>query len=209
MFTTDTGVSTLMLKEVAYKEIAYVKVQDVQPGGLRAHLEECVGFCRACGAERVFAAGHPELEAYPLHCAVVKMNLSLPEPVRADACLFPVTEATVSRWREVYNDRMGQVDNAATMTAFDEKEIVCSGGAYFIHDDGLLLGIGWIQGSEILAVASVQRGAGERVVKALLSIMDSDSVTLEVASTNHRAIALYERMGFLPVGERAKWYRLR
>lgn len=209
MFTTDTGVSTLVLKEVPYKDLAYVLIRDVQPGGLGAHLEACEGFCRMCGARRVYAAGHPQLEKYPLHCAIRTMRLPLTALPAPEASLFPVTQATVKRWREIYNDKMGPVDNAATMTAHDEQEIVSSGGAYFVHEDGKLLGIGWMRGSEILAVASAERGAGERVLRTLLTVADSDMVTLEVASTNERAIRLYERMGFVTVGERTRWYRIR
>ena len=73
MFDTDTGVSSLLLKEVPYKQVAYIRIQSVQPGGLSAHLKECVGFCRMCGAERILAQGHEELESYPLHCAVLTM----------------------------------------------------------------------------------------------------------------------------------------
>lgn len=209
MFTTDTGVSTLVLKEIPYKEIAYIKVQDVQPGGLREHIAECVSFCRMCGAEQVFATGHPDLEQWPLHCAVRKMNLSLEDMPEPDAGVFPVTEETVSPWRQIYNDRMRQIDNAATLTAFDEKELISSGGAYFVHENGELLGIGWIKGSELLALASAQPGAGERVLRNLLTAADSELVSLEVASTNHRAIRLYEKMGFITVEERSRWYRIR
>lgn len=209
MFTTDTGVSTLILKEVPYKEIAYIRVQDVQPGGLKEHLEECIGFCRACGAERVYAAGDTDFEGYPHHCTVIRMALSLTEVPRAEDCLFPVTEETVGKWRSIYNEKMGPVDNSAVLTAFDEKEIVSSGGAYFVHKDGELLGIGWISGSEILAVAAAEPGAGERVMKALMSAMDTDRVTLDVVSTNRRAIRLYERMGFIPVQELRRWYTVR
>ena len=35
IFTTDWGVATLLLKEIPYKEIAYVKIQDVQPGHIK------------------------------------------------------------------------------------------------------------------------------------------------------------------------------
>ena len=141
MFDTETGVSTLILKEIPYKQIAYVKVQSVQPGGLEAHLKECVSFCRMCGAERVYAAGHEGLERWPLYCTVCTMALGLTDSVDSGANLFPVTEETAAKWREVYNDRMGTVDNAATMTARDERELL-EGGAYFVHEAGELLGIG-------------------------------------------------------------------
>lgn len=209
MFTTETGVSTIILKEIPYKQIAYIKVRDVQPGGLAEHIAECIQFCRAAGAESVFASGHPGLEEHPLFCSILTMSLSMTELTEPEASLFPVTEGTVARWREVYNEKMRPVDNAATMTAYDEKEIVSSGGAYFVHEDGRLLGIGWMKGSEVLALAAAEPGAGERVLRTLLTVADSDRVTLEVASTNERAIRLYQRMGFLTIGERTRWYRVR
>lgn len=207
MFDTQTGVSTLILKEIPYKQIAYVKVQSVQPGGLEEHLRECVSFCRMCGAERIFASGHEGLEHWPLRCSVITMVLAISPSMEYGANLFPVTEETVSKWRTIYNERMSPVDNTATMTARDETEIL-SGGAYFIHEDGELLGIGWVKGSELLCIASVKGGAGERVMKTLMTLSDSDRLTLDVASTNARALRLYERMGFVPVAQKAKWYQI-
>jgi GNAT superfamily N-acetyltransferase len=207
MFDTETGVSTLILKEIPYKQVAYVKVQSVQPDGIGEHLRECVSFCRMCGAERVLASGHEGLEQWPVFCSVTTMALGLPATMEYGANLFPVTEATVGQWRSIYNERMGPVDNAATMTARDEKQIL-AGGAYFVHEDGELLGIGWMKGSELLCIASVKPGAGERVTKTLLTLADGDRVTLDVASTNRRAIRLYERMGFVPVAQKAKWYQI-
>lgn len=207
IFDTETGVSTLVLKEIPYKQVAYVKIRSVQSDGLGEHLRECVSFCRMCGAERIFAEGHPELERWPLHCTVLKMNLAVTDR-EPPAMVFPVTEQTVSRWREIYNERMALVDNSATMTARDEKEILSSGGACFVHDGGVLLGIGWVKDSQILCVAAMQPGAGERVLGTLLTLLNSDRAELEVASTNTRAIRLYERMGFVPVGEKSKWYQI-
>ena len=207
MFDTETGVSTLILKVIPYKQVAYVKVQSVQPDGLGEHLRECVSFCRMCGAERVLASGHEGLEQWPVFCSVTTMALGLPATMEYGANLFPVTEATVGQWRSIYNERMGPVDNAATMTARDEKQIL-AGGAYFVHESGELLGIGWMKGSELLCIASVKPGAGERVTKTLLTLADGDRVTLDVASTNRRAIRLYERMGFVPVAQKSKWYQI-
>ena len=141
-FTTEYGVASLVLKEIPYREEAYIILRDVQPGAFGDMLKECVSFCRMAGAERIYAAGHEGVESYPLHTAVVEMR----GPARVDPekleSLFPVTEATVTQWRTLYNEKMRTVDNAATMTAYDEKEIVSSGGAYFVHRDGDLLGIG-------------------------------------------------------------------
>ncbi|MBR3949323.1 MAG: GNAT family N-acetyltransferase [Oscillospiraceae bacterium] len=124
------------------------------------------------------------------------------------ANLFPVTEQTVGQWRQTCNERMRSIDCTATQTARDEKEILESGGAYFVHDCGELLGIGWLRDGELLAVAAVKPGVGERVMHTLMSLAEGETVTLEVAATNERAIRLYERLGFVKTKEKARWYRV-
>ena len=103
---------------------------------------------------------------------------------------------------------MAQVDNSATQEAKDEKEILESGEAYFVHHAGELLGIGWIREEELLAVASVQPGAGERVMHTLMSLLPGETMTLEVVSTNRRAIRLYEKLGFVKTKEISRWYQI-
>lgn len=208
MFTTEYGVASLVLKEIPYKEIAFVHVRTVVEGCLKDLLEECTQFCRAAGAERIFATGDEELASCPLHCIVYKMS-GTNSTVEAKASLWPVTGETVGKWREIYNERMHPFENHATMTAWDEKEIVNSAGAYFVHRDGKLLGIGWMNGDELLALCAVEPGMGETVARALFSTTDSDRITLEVVSTNERAIRLYQRMGFVITEERTRWYRIR
>lgn len=206
-FTTENGVSSLVLKEIPYRKTAYITIREAQPEGFDAHLQECVDFCRAAGAENIYATGHEALKDYPLHTAVLKMQATAWVDREKLACLFPVTEATVSRWREYYNDRMAGVDNAATLEARDDKEILEKPGACFIHREGKLLGIGWLDDCELLAVAA-EKGMGETVMHTLMSLVEGDPMTLEVSSTNQRAIRLYERLGFVKVGERSRWYRL-
>ena len=208
-FVTDWGVASLIFKEIPYKQIAYIRVQDVQPGHIRDLIDECAQFCRAAGAETILASGHPELACYPYFGSVMTMRLTGFDKTPGEACLFPVTEQTVSRWRQIYNEKMRPIDFAATMTRSDEKDILKSGGAYFVHRAGKLLGIGWMEGSEVLAVASAQKGMGETVLRALMSVADSDTVTLDVAASNHRAIRLYERMGFITTAEKNRSYRIR
>ena len=205
VFTTDYGVASLIFREIPYKQLAFVHMQDVQPGGLEAHLRECVTFCRMAGAERILAKGHDALAAHPLRSIVYTMALAL-EPHEPEANLWPVTEETVSQWREIYNARMAIFDNHATLTSRDEKQIITSGGAYFVHREGELLGIGWLRSGQLLALASTVPGMGETVARTLLTVADTDRITLEVVSTNTRAIRLYEKMGFVTVGEVSRWY---
>ena len=207
MFDTEYGIASLVLKEIPYKGIAYIILREAwEPEKL---LAECVSFCRMCGAETICAAGHEILESYPLYTTVFQMR---GEAVvdRADLkSLFPVTEATAVRWRELYNEKMRPIDNAATLTAFDEKRIVESGGAYFVHEDGALLGIGWLDDTQLLAVAAVKPGTGRTVMNTLMSLVEGAEMTLEVASTNEKAIHLYEKLGFIKTKEISRWHRVK
>ena len=207
IFTTEYGVSSLYLKEIPYKNTAYIRIRDVQPGQMQEHLKECVSFCRMVGADHIYAAGDG-LEAYPLYTSVLEMRGTAWADPEKTACLFPVTKETVSRWREIHNRAMSRVDNAGTLEFRDEPRILEKPGAYFVHENGTILGIGWIDDGKLLAVAAEQKGEGQRVMHTLMSLMEGQTLTLEVASTNTRAIALYERLGFLKTAELTQWHTL-
>ena len=207
VFPTSHGAASLTLKEIPYRREAYIKIQSTQEPELL--LEECIGFCTACGAERIYASGHDFLEQFPLHTSVCQMKGCLFLSEEEIPSMFPVTEATVSKWREIYNDKMQRVDNASTLEARDESEILRSGGAYFVHRSGELLGIGWLVEDKLAALAAVKPGAGEMVCKAMQSLIPQQTITLEVASTNQKAIRLYERLGFLKTEELSRWYRVK
>ena len=204
MFTTEYGVASLFLKEIPYRGRAHIKIQSsLEPEKL---LEECVGFCRACGAEWIDAAGHEYLEKYPLITALWAMQCPRDSIGDTDACLFPMTEETMQKWLDICNERMANIPNAAYMDSKDGKELLKKGSAYFIHQNGELLGIGVAAGDFIDTVIAVKPGAGETVVQALASVLTEDTVRLWVASANERAIRLYERMGFTKVKELSKWH---
>ena len=206
VFTTEYGAASLFLREIPYRKRAHIKLQASQePAKL---LEECVSFCRACGAEWIDAAGDPYLEKYPLITAIVAMQCKKDTIPETDACLFPVTEKTVDKWLEIYNTRMAEVPNAAYMDSRDGKELLKTGDGYFVHGNGELLGIGKAAGDFVDTVISVRPGAGETVVRALVSVLTEDTVRLWVASANTRAIRLYERMGFVATKELSRWYRI-
>jgi GNAT superfamily N-acetyltransferase len=208
MFTTDYGVASLVLKEIPYRGQAYVRVLDVQPGQIMELIAECVSFCRMVGADAVYATGQDDLAQWPVYTSVYEMQGDALVDWEKTENLFPVTEQTVTRWREIYNERMRGVDNAATLESRDEKRILESGGAYFVHRQGELLGIGWLDEGKLLAVASAVPGAGERVMNTLMSLDEGGRLCLEVASTNERAIRLYERLGFIKTREISCWYRV-
>lgn len=207
IFPTEYGVASLILKEIPFRQTAYIRVQAAQPDCLDALIEECAGFCRAAGADHIFWTGE-NVDREPDALVIGMSGTAWVDKEKLEN-LFPVTDATVAKWRRVYNERMARVDNAATLTAFEEEKIVESGGAYFVHREGELLGIGWLEDTKLLAVASVKPGVGERVMHTLMSMVEGASMTLEVASSNEKAIRLYERLGFVKVKEVTKWYRYR
>ena len=205
-FITDNGVADLILKEIPYKQTAYIRVREAQPGELELLIGECRAFCRMAGADHIYATGHPELERWPLYTEVLAMRGTAWVDREKLCSLFPVTDQTVTQWRKIYNERMASVHNSATLETRDEKRIVESAGAYFVHENGELLGIGWLEDTALLAVASVKSGAGEKVMHTLMSLVEGAVMSLEVASTNGRAIKLYEKLGFLPVASVSRWY---
>ena len=203
VFTTEYGVASLSLGQIPYRGAAYICVRSCDLDNLAAHVEQCASFCRAAGAETIFWTAE-DVDLQP-HSSVVEMRgqpTVRPELVES---LFPVTEQTVTQWRTICNDRMKDVDHAVYLTQADEKSIL-SGDAYFVHRNGELLGIGWLEDDTIRVVASVQPGAGERVVHTMLTLAPVD-LRLEVASTNARAIRLYEKLGFIKTREILRWFK--
>ena len=206
VFTTENGAASLVLREIPYRGIAYITLQNtLNPEAL---LTECVDFCKMAGAEKVYATGHEMLEKYLLYTSVVKMQRPREGLPESGASLFPVTEKTAEQWRSLYNERMQNVPNAAIMTREDGKRLLAKGGGYFIHRDEELLGIGIAREDKIETIASLKPGAGETVLLSLCNALFSENVVLEVASNNKPALRLYNRIGFLPVAQLRNWYEV-
>ena len=207
MFTTENGVASLTLNQIPYTRSAWIRIQNsVSPEAL---LEECAGFCKAVGAEYIYATGAECCEAYPEHTKILKMQADTESLGDTDAALFPVTESTLSQWREIYNDKIKSVPNGAWMTVEKSKEMLKEGSGYFIHRDGNLLGTGMVQGDKISWVASCAPGAGADVVRALCHAVTEQIVCLEVASANEKAMNLYGKLGFIPISQVSVWYQIK
>ena len=204
VFTSEYGVASLTMKQIPYREEAYIQVQDYVPDKRSELISDCVSFCRLAGAKRIFVS--PPEQAPDVRILEMRGVPSLNEEKIQN--IFPVTVDTVSSWRDIANRRLRDVDLAAHLTKADESRIVSSGGAYFIHSQGTLLGIGWLEGETLRLLAGVVPGAGEQVAQTLLSVQPGQSIRLEVASTNHKAIRLYEKLGFLPVAELEAWQEI-
>lgn len=205
-FTTGNGVASLILKEVPYSGTAYIRI--LSTSSPAALLDECVAFCKTVGATLICAADHAILSGYPVYTSIMEMSCcreSLPD---TDAALFPVQKSTIATWRDLYNRKMRNVDGASYLTLLDCDKLLKEGNGYFVHRGPLLLGIGVASGNRIDAVISNISGSGKDVVLALNHALSGDRVVLEVASTNTRAIRLYDSLGFIAVREVTKWHKI-
>ncbi len=204
LFTTPYGVACLILKEIPYTQRAYIRlVATENPAAL---LRECIAFCRSCGAEKLYAAGHAFLEKYPLHATVVRMQRSKDTLGKTDAELLPVQEETLEQWRSIYNEKMHSVPNAAYMDTFDAKKMLTDGSGYFIYRNGSLLGIGKVSQDTVEALAGVVPGSGRDIALALCSLLTGDTISIEVARENKKAVYLYKTLGFSAIEELSRWY---
>lgn len=206
MFTTQSGVASLFLKEVPYTQTAYIQLQSaIDPVAL---LKECMDFSRAVGAEKIYAAGERIPECYPLYTEIFEMQVLKDDLPETKAKLFPVQEETLEIWRQSYNQRMSGVPNAAWMDKGDAREMLKKGSGYFVHDNGTAIGIGMVQDDMLMAVASLKKGSGREVVLTLSELVAGDTVRLEVASLNQAAVRLYENLGFLVTAKKSAWYKI-
>ena len=206
VFTTEYGVASLILREVPYQKCAYIRLQaSLEPQRL---LEECVGFCRMVGAEKILVKETEGLTDYPVYTSVMQMRCMIDSLGDTDAALFPVQEHTADGFQRIYNEKVAHIPNAAWMDSADKQEMLKTGEGYFVHRGEQLLGIGRVLGGEIRFLASLQPGAGADVVKALAHAVTAETVTVEVASANGKAVELYERLGFIKIAELSRWYRV-
>lgn len=206
LFTTENGIASIVLREIPYSGAAYIRVQEAIQA--EALIAQCRDFCIAAGGERVYGTGHPALERYPLHTAILRMERSKQGLPDTEARLCAVTRETLEQWRQLYNEKMASIPNSTYMTVTDAGEMLKRGDGYFVYKGSCKLGIGMASGEEIKALASVAPGAGEEIILALASALTGGRATLEVASANTRAVALYERLGFAITAELSQWFQI-
>ncbi len=205
-FTTDNGIASLTLTEVPYTHTAYIRIHDCSQSEL--FLEECCEFCRAVGGQHVFATGHDSLNRYPVSTKIVRMSRPRDGLPETDVALFPVQEETLAQWQSLYNEKMCSIPNSAYMTRKKVEELLQKGNAYFIHEDGVLLGLGVASGEMIDGLVSVIPGRGQDVLLALAHALSGDRICVEVATANTRAVRLYQRLGFVVTEELSVWHQI-
>ena len=207
IFTTPHGVATIVLREIPYSERAYILPQSVFATEQEL-VRECADFCRAAGAEQVFAKLDAAVEGAAFQCEIweLKRTGPLPRPSR-ELELTRVTAENCEDYRRVYNKAFASVDNAAYCERADALKLAEEGGWLYMQD-GEVLGLGQVQEDELRAIASVQKGLGFDLAIALMRKLGTEEVHLTVASSNTPALRLYERLGFEKTAVRSRWYRI-
>lgn len=205
-FTCPWGAAFLVLQEIPYCREAYCMLQWVAPEGLEGLLEECRRFCRMMGAERVYATG-AALPGEPAF-RIIRMTAPLTEGRPTDVLLWPLLPENWGDYRSVYNKAMAQVPAARSLGERELSRLLEQGGCYFVHRDERLLGLGQVVGNRLTALVSCVPGQGRLVAETLLSLIQEDTAELLVAETNRRAVALYQKLGFAPMGVEETWWEL-
>ena len=206
VFTGGFGAAGLTLSQIPYTGKAYIKIHaSSQPEEL---LKECVQFCRACGAEAIFASGKDMPENYPVSATLITMSYPKDPLVQGTAVVVAATDETIDRWLEIYRQKMRNIPNASYISDREAGELLKSESCYFVWDGDTLLGIGKVSDDRLEALAACVPGAGERVLRALATKITADTVILEVARENVPAMRLYQLLGFTEYGEKVRWYQV-
>ena len=212
MFTSAYGMATLILREIGWSGHAYVLIRSVWEGKAAELLEECRGFCRAVGAEEIYASW--DTEELPADHAYDMIEMTcekaaLPAP-RKPVELEQVTPETAEDYLRIYNACFRTVPSAAS---YDRKSLEPLYGedlAWLAKVDGQYAAVAEIskEGLEGIAVLPEYRGLGFDLAAAVLQMVPSKTVKLKVASTNTRARELYDRLGFADGPVVRRWYRV-
>lgn len=206
VFTTEFGVASLILREIPYTKRAYITIQSsLSPVEL---LKECQDFCRAAGAEKIYATGAQMPLNYPLYTSVLRMEVMRSMLPASYAVAVPVEPEQAEFWKKIHNQAMADVDNASFMDDMDVKQMLQQGDGYFVYEGKELIGIGRAAGDEIRVVAATVRGGGKNTVLALAKCLREERIRLDVASTNRRGIRLYESLGFRQTAVLSQWYKI-
>lgn len=206
VFDTENGVGTLILKDIPFTKVAYIRIESASDHD--TFMDECVSFCKVVGAEKIFAVGYRGTRTYPVHTSIIRMECKRDSIQEDKADLIGVTEANLDQWLQIYREKMKDVPNAAYMSDKDGMEMLKRGDGYFIYEEGVLLGIGIASGAVINLVASLRPGAGKKIVYALSQTLTEDTVQLDVASVNRKAMLLYESLGFVIAKELSLWNKI-
>lgn len=213
MFSSQGGTAALILREIPFSRKAYILLEIVVEENLPAMIEECVSFCRACGAEKCYLTRRDSAAPLPLPHAhdIIEMTMNKADlPQGQPVKLAGLQEDNDSIYISIYNRCFAHVSGAA---AYDRKQIqriyLLRQKAFLaLLPDGTPFGFGELHDNELAAVGVLPeyRGRGYALTLALLAHCPGPELTLTVASDNPAALRLYEKIGFREERIVSSWY---
>ncbi len=211
IFTAVNGTASLILQEIPISGKSYVILRSVWTTA-EALLGECFQFCRAAGAETVFASyGTEPLPAAPAYdlIAMTCPRADLPQPRQAVE-LIPLTPENGGAYLEVYNRCFRQVPGAATYGQRDLQRLYGKNLAWLVRRQDTWAAVAEIgeEGLEAIGVLPRFRGLGYDLAATVLRLVPADPLRLKVASTNQQALALYGRLGFAAERVVSRWWQV-
>ncbi len=195
IFTGCSGIASLILSQIPYRGEAYVLIRSVFTTASE-FLQECEGFCRMAGAQKVFFSGEADFQNMQVHATVLEREVLRNHLPETAAQAIAVSEP--SEWMELLNEKFRYVP--AAQYCREAKD------AYDIVKNGKRIGIGQVVHDRILTVAALERGAGTDCVCALAKLCGSETVRLNCAEENSPAMRLYDRLGFSEGHIKEIWY---
>lgn len=205
LFTTEAGVASLILEQVSFNKTAYVRVQSTLDADNL--LQECIAFCRAVGAEQIYAAGDLG-DRYGKAVSLIRMR-RLRTGIEDNAgLLIPVNADNITKFQEIYNEAMRNIPGASGMNASKASEMLKEGNGYFVYYKEELVGIGVAAGEWIHTVIAQKKGMGQFVMQALNRVLVGDWIRVEVIESNIPAMRLYQRMGFTEYETVSNWKKI-
>ena len=198
LFTVTDGMASLILHEIPFRKEAYVWIRTVY-GRIGGLMEECAGFCRAAGAEKVYFSGNADLSAYPVYAKLIYRSANADTLPKTHAIATPTADP--SAWLEHYRDRFRAVPAAQSTPSAE--------GQYDIFLNGELIGIGQLKEDLILSLASLRPGLGQDCLCALSLQSQSSKLRLLCAEENLPAMKLYDKLGFTVDGTKEVWYSMK
>ena len=85
----------------------------------------------------------------------------------------------------IYNDAMKGVPNAAILSKKAANDLLARKAAYYVHENGNLLGLGAVEDDTVLAIVSCVKGAGERIMMTLCSAVNGDRTWGRLGDCHH------------------------
>ena len=206
MFTTENGVASLVLKNINYNGAAYIRLHDTS--NQETFILECCDFCRTVGAQKIYVSGNVSPDRYPLYTQVIEMCAEKSAIPNTNTIVIPASNDTIEKWRQLYNDKMRAVPLASFVSQLDAEDMMKKGSAYFVYQDDVCIGLAVGLDGRIDGIASLVPGVGKDVLRALCGVLTENELSLEVASENKRAIALYQSFGFTIKKVLSEWYQV-